>query len=122
MGRTVIVSYSLFNFDFRSSIQEIALSFDGRVIDRFVSAQGSTLASLLGTASNVSPGSRRVEVTIVRQTRSPSRYMLGGEVALNHASVFDAQGQHLATIAIGPAAQIVNLSTGQSVTYTIEIP
>lgn len=118
--RTVTIHYVVATEDWRRDykIQEVHLLWDGRVIKGW-SGTAANMVGLDVSVTGVTPGRHELGVRIVRQTTSPSRYLLGNPLQYNFVTLVTPD-QVRRTIDL--PRPTVTVQTGQATSQTVTIP
>jgi hypothetical protein len=119
--RLLVITVGVANNNFANTIEEMDLALDNKVVFTFTSPQPASLAPLVASGVSSEPGQHTLKVTMVRQSRSPTAYNFGGFTGGNDILVADGStGQVISDIHL--PSEVRTLATGQSVTYSVNIP
>ena len=119
--RDVVVGFYVWNVARQRTLQETRLLLDDQVVATFTATgSGASEAFMTGTVRGVTTGTHTLTVIIVRQTRTPTRYLMGTPNVPNSFAVNRQEGGTIVLTQL-PLEEIV-LATGESRRYSIDVP
>lgn len=119
--RDVVIGFYVWNVARQRTLQETRLLLNDQVVATFTATgNGASEAFMTGTVRGVTTGTHTLTVTIVRQTRTPTRYLMGTPNVPNSYAVNRQEGGTIVLTQL-PWEEIV-LATGESRRYSINVP
>jgi hypothetical protein len=119
-NRQVVIAYAIETSGRASTMQEVNLLWDDRVVGSYSGAPTNALA-FTPILNGVAPGSHSLTLRIARQTRSPTTYHLfSTQSIVPNTVVINAPGRSSEIINL--PRDTVSLRTGDSRRYEISVP